>query len=30
MNTYNPNKGGESILEERVELTVEPRERAYS
>lgn len=29
MNTYNPNKG-QGILEERVELTVEPRERAYS
>jgi hypothetical protein len=29
MNTYNPTKG-ESILEERTEMTVEPRERAYS
>jgi hypothetical protein len=29
MNTYNKSKG-DSILEERVELTVEPRDRAYS
>ncbi len=29
MNTYNPTKG-ENILEERTEMTIEPRERAYS
>jgi hypothetical protein len=29
MNTYNKSKG-DGILEERVELTVEPRDRAFS